>query len=58
MVLPGVSDPLFDPPQDFYSGPLNVSLSTVTENASVFFTLQPPFIHDEAGPVSDHGQLV
>ena len=48
-VIPGVKQPVFSPPQDFYSGPLNVTLDTTTENASVFFTLQPPFIYDEDG---------
>ena len=52
-VIPGVKKPVFNPPQDFYSGPLNVTLDTHDarngSNASVFFTLQPPFIYDEDG---------
>ena len=45
----GVTAPVFDPPQDFYSGDLNVTLDTSTLHARVFFTLQPPFIYDENG---------
>jgi hypothetical protein len=53
-VLAGVSAPIFDPPQDFFSGPVNVSLETTTDEAHVFYTLQPPFINDENGTWCPH----
>ena len=53
-VVPGVQQPVFDPPQDFYSGKLNVTVETVTDDASVFFTLQPPFIYDLNGTWCPH----
>ena len=48
-VMPGVSPPIFDPPQDFYSATINVTFDTVSDEAHVFYTLQPPFISDKNG---------
>jgi hypothetical protein len=53
-VLPGAAPPIFDPPQDFYSEAVNVTLETVSPDAHVFYTLQPPFIYDENGTWCPH----
>ena len=47
-VIDDAAAPVFDPPQDFYSGSLNVTLETVTDDAHVVFTLQvPALLHSE-----------
>ena len=53
-VMPGVSAPVFNPPQDFYSDTINVTMESVSDDAHVFFTLQPPFIYDKDGTWCPH----
>ena len=40
--------------QDFFSEALNVTIETPTDDAHIFFTLQPPFVYDKNGTWCPH----
>jgi hypothetical protein len=53
-IIKDVVMPVMDPPQDFFSEALNVTIETPTDDAHIFFTLQPPFVYDKNGTWCPH----